>query len=462
MKSSGCDSPIKEFERFTDAGQMKAIFQQQLPGFSQGNLLITGCRILRTRYKTYLKGRSRNKSFFTACYQLQVTDQRNQRNGMQILYARACLEGRSLEEFQRARSLPLAVPRFGQALVHLPELDLLVWAFPNDPGLPHLPEAIEPPRVIRHLPYNHLPAGLNEPADIANLEVDVVHYYPEQRCTSRYQLRGRSTAWPHISTLFGKTFKDETGQEVYRRMAYLWQKSQAEPGGFTMARPLAYNETIKTVWQESLPGLPLVSVIDRTNYQRLLTGVAAGLVILHQSHFSSPTKITLNDHLAEIQKKSVKLIQAFPHLKESLLSLVRHLENSTPDSTTTPVKLIHGDFHIRQLLVHQGRIVFFDFDEFALGDPVQDLANFIVDLHFQGFDPDFVSLMAAALCQAYTSQGEGNRSLDHLNWYLSFQFITKAYRYLSYRQQEPELKAEIERAITLAQREIFFKTILTI
>lgn len=49
---------MKEFELFIDAERMRRVFQQRLPEFSQGNLAITDCQILRTRYKTYWRHRS--------------------------------------------------------------------------------------------------------------------------------------------------------------------------------------------------------------------------------------------------------------------------------------------------------------------------------------------------------------------------------------------------------------------
>lgn len=440
---------MQEFELFTDPARMRLIFQQHLPEFDRGDWLINDCQLLWSRYKTYLKARSRGKSFLCACYQLSITDSRSQEQGQQLLYAKACLEGRSREEFRRAAVPSLTLPRFGRPLVHLPELDLVVWAFPNDPQLLHLVEVIEPQRVIRHLPYHRLPAGFNTPKNLGRVEVEVIHYYPEQRCTTRYRLQAKISS--QALHLFGKTFKADEGREIYRRMEYLWQKSLAEQDGFIVAQPLGYDDKIKTIWQASQPGTPLISLINRTNYQALLEAVAHGLVSLHQSDLVSPARKTLNDHLIEIRAKIDKLGHACPMFREPLGTLLRDLEESAPALVVTPERLIYGDFHLRQLLASEGRIVFFDFDEFALGDPMQDLANFIVDLHFHHFEPDMVKQMATTLVEAYRIRTSGDWSLDRLRWHLRLQFMTKAYRF--YRQQKPDLEQVVQRIMTLAQPE---------
>ena len=46
------------------------------------------------------------------------------------------------------------------------------------------------------------------------------------------------------------------------------------------------------------------------------------------------------------------------------------------------MRLIHGDFHIQQLLLlDDKRIALFDFDELAIANPLLDVANFCADLY---------------------------------------------------------------------------------
>lgn len=440
---------MKQFERLTDGGQMREVLQEQLPAFRESGLLIRGCEILHTRYRAYTSAAQKHKSWLGVCYRLTLEAPGGEARGEQLLYARACLSGRSQLEYQQARLAPLAPPQFGEALAHLPELDMTVWAFPNDPQLPHLPQMMDEQRLKRHLPYASLPAGFQTPQDIAAIESSIVHYYPEERCTTRYRVQGRQS---QTLTLYAKTYKNGGGRTIYERARHLWEQSKAQPGGFKIAEPVAYDETLHTFWQKHQPGQPLLQILAGRDDRELLQAVAEGLALFHQSTLTSPARQTVETHLQDIREKYAKLIHALPQFEAPLLSLIHDLETSAPGLPPVAESLIHGDFHIRQLLAHQGHISVFDFDEFAMGDPAQDVANFIADLYFEGLEPEWVEGAAATFYRAY--QARQSIPPDRFHWHLRFRFMTKAYRL--YRQQAPGLNDEIQRAIALAQRAACF------
>jgi tRNA A-37 threonylcarbamoyl transferase component Bud32 len=435
---------MKQLEMLTDAGQMKAVLQQQLPAFRGGDLVIRQCEILHTRYRAYTSKKEKHKTWLGVCYRLAVETPDGEERSEQILYGRACVNGNSQSEFQEALASPLTPPRFGDALTHLPELDMTVWAFPNDPQLPHLPQVIDPQQLKQRLPYAGLPASFQQPEAI---EPQVVHYYPEERCTTRYRLRAGGS---QELTLYGKTYKNGGGRIIYERAAHLWRQSQTQPGGFKVAEPVAYDENVHTIWQKHQPGRPLIQLLEKDNCRELMAAVARGLARFHDNDLTSPARQTVDSHLSDIRDKFKKLVHAFPQFKAPLLSLIGDLESSAAGLTPFSERLIHGDFHIRQLLAHQGDIVVFDFDEFAMGDPAQDLANFIVALHFEGLSPEFAEAAGAAFYQAYQTEARPPVSPDRFRWHLRFCFMTKAYR--RYRQKAPGLADQIQRAMALAQK----------
>ncbi len=432
---------MKEFELFIDAEHMRRIFQQRLPEFSQGDLFIAGCQILRTRYKTYKKTSSRGKSFLTACYRLEVENKRTQQLGTQFLYMKAYLQGQSRSEFAKLKPARLIKPEFGEALVHLEDLDVIIWAFPNDPSLPHLPEVVDPELVKKYLPFENLSI---KSADRCEIRVEIVHYYPEQRCTCHYELQSREV---DALRLFGKTFKDDSGCELYRRMSYFWEKSRDKLDGLFVAPPLGYNETSKTVWQEAVVGKPLVEVMNVANYESLLDAVAKGLTALHKSRLPNLPQNDFSELLPELRKKAAKLARAFPSLQNQLQRIVAGLEKSVPDWTRSARQIIHGDFQAKQLLVSDGKVFFFDFDELAFGDPLQDVASFIVDLHLHDFAPSLVQRMLTTFIRSYRERAEWETARNRLNWHIQFQLVTKVYRMLTYWQHQPDLENKIYRLI---------------
>jgi thiamine kinase-like enzyme len=396
-----------------------------------------------------VKAKHRHKSFCAVCYRLDITDQAGKWLGEQIFYLRARREGHSLAEFQQAQTRPLRPPRFGRAVEHLPELDATLWAFPNDPQLPHLPLVIDPECVVHYLPPSHAAVPT---------QVEIVHYYPEVRCTTRYTLPGGAAERPQTNILYGKTFKNEIGELIYQRMEQMWRWSQTVPDAFLVTRPLAYNAEVHTIWQPNQPGSPLHDVITARNYRPLLEQLARGLARLHETQLAQLETITLDDHLAAIRDKSEKLSYAFPQYAADLQALVASLEESARQLPPPPQTLIHGEFHIHQLFVHEGRIILFDFDEMALGDPVQDVANFIADLQIgytpssltrKGWTRDFLERVSDVFGRAYARHARWPVPAARLRWHLQVQFLTRAYR--SYRLQAPGMADEVARMIALAQ-----------
>ncbi|MDC4206936.1 MAG: aminoglycoside phosphotransferase family protein (plasmid) [Candidatus Manganitrophus sp.] len=448
---------MKKFERFIDPDRMTALFQQRLSEFSQGHLIITECRIGYARYKTYKKPSAWDRSSLAICYHLEIHDRSARKNRGQILYAKAFLRDRSRIEFQKIKGVSSIPSGCEEGIMHLPELDMIVWVFPNDPVLLHLPECIHPEAVKRHLPYDRLPAGLDGAADIVDISSEVIHYRPEARCTTRCRVRWGSPDKQKEEVFFGKTFSDDRGKEIHQRMEALWKISSRDPKRFMVAEPLGYREEIKTVWQSGLKGDPLVNALNQTNDLSILEAVAEGLASFHKSDLHSPVRITLDDHLAEIRKKISKLTRAFPEWREWLQAIERNLTRSIDRLTPIPSKIVHGDFTVQQLLVCEGRIAFFDFDEFAIGDPAQDVANFIVDLQFRSLDPNLVEEMKVVFPRAYQRRIDWPLSADRLNWHLQIQFITKAYRI--YIRQRAGMEREIKEIIALAQERLVLEKV---
>lgn len=427
---------MKEFSVFTDANKMKSVFEQYLPGFYRSDANIAELSIPHVWYKTYRKDVS--KSFLTALYKLNIINAGQ--NFEQMLYAKAFLQNRSQSEFRAHINAYLTAPKFGSAFSHIPKFDLVIWSFPNDPALPFLSELIELEKVKKHFPLS-----AERLEKISNIKIEVVNYRPELRCTTKYELRGEQ----FYRTLFAKTFADENGAEIFGRMKMLSEKSHSE--GFKIACPLAYDKALRTIWQEGLNGQPIVKTLNKFNSQSIIEKIGSGLAALHRSKISCANKITIEDHLVELRKKTAKLIREFPSLQPQLETALRELERDQPAQNS--LQIIHGDFHINQLMMSDGRIALFDFDEFAMGDPLQDLANFIADLYAQKFDATFIVSIASNLKKAYQNQVNWHVSKDRLDWHLRVQLLTRAYR--SYWQRKPDVENSIRFYLDLLHRNAY-------
>jgi aminoglycoside phosphotransferase (APT) family kinase protein len=133
-----------------------------------------------------------------------------------------------------------------------------------------------------------------------------------------------------------------------------------------------------------------------------------------------------------------------------LSTLATTIEQTAPATSNIPFHPIHWDFHVDQLLTDQGKLTFCDLDEVIVGDPIQDLAHFVVDLHVRLPDRDFAHLIGAELCHQYQPLVTWEIQAERLAWHIRIQMVNKAYRH--YLRFAPGFEEIVEGMIRLAQR----------
>jgi hypothetical protein len=436
---------LHEFSAFMDPTVMKELLQQRLPECKAGAWKLDECRIQHPRYKTYLRPESRGKAFLSLAYHLTGKNQSTGQAESKILYAQAYLGKRSAFEFQKALAEAGAVRK--KLILHIPELGLVAWTFPHDPALIWLPTLTEPmadPDYFSSLWQLAQTANAKTPVSIS---VDVVNYRPRLRCTLRYLLHdsaGRQSA------VYGKTYVDQRGAEIYRRLTTLRQQSLVSVRSFVIARPLAYDAALHVLWQDGVTGKPLLEPMITGNPSGLIKAIAEGLAHLHRSQFPDLDNLTPDYLLAEANKKSAKLLSAFPQFSQLITGIIARLGQHRPHPDMTPGCLIHGDFHVQQLLLlHTGRIALFDFDELALGDPLHDVANFCADLYNQHFNRQQVQSITVQLADAYSAASGTKTDFARFDWHLRLQLLTRAYR--AYIQQKPDLEQQVHGLLEAAE-----------
>ena len=77
-----------------------------------------------------------------------------------------------------------------------------------------------------------------------------------------------------------------------------------------------------------------------------------------------------------------------PELATSIDPLVERLKALAAENPPDALVPSHGSFRPAQVLVHQGKIGFIDFDSFAQSEPSLDLALFLGTVRNIGIDHD--------------------------------------------------------------------------
>jgi aminoglycoside phosphotransferase (APT) family kinase protein len=118
--------------------------------------------------------------------------------------------------------------------------------------------------------------------------------------------------------------------------------------------------------------------------QEYLRKTAVGLAALHRSGVRWGTARGWADKLANVRKDLEQLARVVPHLVDAAAPLLGRLEALARASPADPPVPAHGDFRPMQVLLHQGRIGFIDFDAFCQAEPALDLALFLSSLKDKG------------------------------------------------------------------------------
>jgi len=416
---------VQDLDVYTDGEAMRTRLQTNLPGFADGMLRIDALAVRSARRNT---SRERNPSPLTLCYELQVADSISGRSGAQLLLAQVYRPGLSAAAFARGQHSRLVEPAFGQPLAHLPQFHLLLWALPNDPDLPQLALLLDPRRAAELLPQ----AGLGQPRD--DVQIELLRYAPQQRATLRYTLRSRADGHSGAArTLYAKTFSDGRANDIHVRFDHFWRQAQRDPHAPLVAQPMGCDAATRTVWQAPAPGVPLLQVLTGPAGDPLMGAVARALARVHGAPLvPSAGAVTRSaaHGVAEARRRQTKIGRASAALAARAARVADAIEAHAPQQAARPLGLIHGDFHPDQIWVHEGRVVLFDFDEFTWGDPMEDLASFVLKLQQAGVADE----LCAAFTQHYAECAPARFEPRSLDWHLALQGLMQTSRAFVFQQ----------------------------
>jgi Phosphotransferase enzyme family len=439
-----------------DAIAMQRLFEINAALLFGAPILIEQCDVANSYYKTYRKAASHHKESFSACHRVIVRDAFTNTAQTTFVCTKTFHHGQSATAYAALKSL-------NAHAVHFPELETVAWPFQTDVKLPQLREMLEAGRVRSHLPYQALPTCFAGPGDVAGVDIDVVNYRPEIRCVARYTLHHISGDTARRFVLYAKTFAKDCAGDVFQRLDYLWRHTQANRSDLHVSRPLALDAFTRTVWTEAVPGVTLAEVMNSPNGEQQIAGAARALFALHGLRVPSVDAVVSRQHLlTDAQKKCAKLASVSPSLADLLPMIARDLEVALTRLAPEKVCLIHSDCHVKQFIAgidtnantnaNANTVTMLDFDELAYGDPIQDAANFMVDLQFHNLLSARVKRLNRLFLTAYQTKAAQTIPVESLLWHAIVQLVNKAYR--AYLRQSTALPLELAHVERLLKRDL--------
>ena len=420
-------APWADLSAEPDAEHLREVLQRELAGFRDRGREIVEVRVSKVRRSSSLR---RNPHPISMLLDLDVGDAATGRRSTERYYAKAYRAGASASAFDGIDGSVLVAPAIGSALSLVSALDMLLWAWPNDPSVPQLAVLLDPDRLPAELPQGV--RGLGHAAGGAEL----LRYEPERRATLRCTLLAEEPTGAQ-SVVYGKTFCDEdSAHTLLDRFEYFWQLSQVDAAAPCVGRPLGWDRSTRTFWQAAAPGQPLMGRANTADALTCFECIGRALAKLHLAPLATRAQRSTVDWLAEVQRRVQKIGRAAPDLANRAQALAATLETAAMRLPRARQTLIHGDFHPDQVWLHGERVVFFDFDEFALGNPMEDLAEFIVKLEQQGGAATRRQSQVDSLLAGYCAVAPRFFNSQWLQWHRALQTLLQASRAFIYQERD--------------------------
>lgn len=330
---------------------VRPLLQQALRENGMQGLIVERLHVVSARRNA---SRRRNPHPLTLCYEAAVRGAADGVAKQLQFYGKVYRQGAS------------ALAARGAPVLHLPQLDMVLWRWPADPVLRQIPLLLDPAQT---LPWWGAPAAA----------VSVLRYQPEVRATLRYSRHADAVQTAH---LYAKTFCDARGEAIHQRFTHFWNVAQQDAAAPRVARPLAYHPPTQAFWQAQAPGVPLRSVLSSNPGRVSPACLANAIASVHAAPLAlAGTVVRDVDYwLTEIHRRRNKIARVAPHLALRAERVAERLRQIAAILPPRPPTLIHGDCHPDQMWLDGEQIVLFDFDEFALGDPMEDVAAFVTKL----------------------------------------------------------------------------------
>jgi len=355
---------------------MREVFQRHLRRVDGGEYSVQSCRV------SFVRIRDASRALLE--YNLRLRDPGTGREWDRVVTG--VIYGRRRTESVWARlqrsDIPSVTIDGAPELVpftYVPDLDMLVQAFPHDHRLPALAQLmVGPPIELEPLLRNRFGTGEWR---VEGWSGEVVRYHPDRRATLRLTVLAREdqTGQQAQQRFFAKVYRDEReAEQAFEVVRNLWDRAGAGGPGFTVARPITYLCRLRALFQNEVPGPSLEDVLLREeNPIPQVRQAARALVVLHLSDVPAPRRRSRANQLARLEDVRNLLRSAHPHLRRDIDEIVGAVVGGLEEVPLVPT---HGELRAEHILLDGDRLTLLDLDKFVSADPMRDVASFLVNV----------------------------------------------------------------------------------
>jgi aminoglycoside phosphotransferase (APT) family kinase protein len=268
-----------------------------------------------------------------------------------------------------ARTMPLRTP-----WLRIPPAHLVVHAFPLDPALPTLLDAMDPQAMREALHRAWQPRGVR----VRHVHVDTLSYTPEARAALRIDVlsEDRQTGLPESRRLVGKLHVRRTPARLFAGHWAVWRRSV---GQVSVAPPVGYIAVAQVALQEFLDGTRLSDLAGQPTFPALARETARSLAYVHSLTLPLLAHRGPDKELSSLRRWIGILSRLSPAQSDRLGRLEARLHRELAERTRV-TGTVHADFHLANVLVTGRGVTLIDWDQASHGDPMVDVARVLASL----------------------------------------------------------------------------------
>ncbi len=365
------DPAFPDLEAAGDPVSMRQLFGEHLRPAGETAYTIRDCRLSRVRYR---KGaRCVLQYVLTLSHPATGAERTQWVTG--VMYTGGKTRRKWEKLLKSAPDVPGADPAF-EPFAFVPELDMLVEVFPYDRRLPGLPLLMAGPSPDLEAPLlAHFGPGWR----IEAWDVDLVRYRAELGATIRISARAEEAATGRAEErrFYAKVYHDDGGEQTHSVLRTLRDRTH-DGTAFSVGRPVAYLDDLRTLIQKETPGVMLRDVLLKgEDAGSAVRKAAAALAELHLSDVTPPRLHSLGDEVRALERTGRLLRWACPHLGAEIEGAVGAVISNLDEVPPTPT---HLDLKLDHILLDGERISLIDLDGFAGADPLLDTTGVMVRL----------------------------------------------------------------------------------
>ncbi len=418
------DSEFPQLREINQPEKLAQMLRRYLePALAGNDVHVQSCTIDQVHYKP--GGDCRILLAATIC----------RRNGEaaapQIFFGKLFRSQHGKEIFDSYDQTKLTPPQFGPAMLYIPDWEMVLWAYPNDPNLPGLATMVDADKILALAQAAPEKFGLKHPPAAVNAEM--TKYVPGMRCGYIYSMRAGAANNPPYA-VYGKAYRGNEGQKAFTLMKQIWESEASQRGDFLLPQPYSYDAERQILWQEALPGQPFAKLAENLpNLPEAASEIGSRLAAFHGTQLQLPLEMTFEFQIEEVRRAVAAIKRTFPDHARACTAVGEKLLTAAARLGPGPVTPVHASFKFSHIFATAQGMAFIDFDGANLGDPGYDLGRFLAHLYKMQagakIDAELAAQTAANFCISYNRAAASPVPQERIDWFAASHLIgSQAYK----------------------------------